>query len=124
MVGAMSSFATGDADNAEAKDSDGAVVLGEEDLAERAEILRNQYRRMTPGDLQLVQHVGTWPAAWEEFGTNWDAAVANRELGTWVVPVEVAREGADTVVLDGNGADLWRGTTDFAKDGTEGVTLT
>lgn len=124
IIGAMLAFATGDADNGESDDADFAVVLGEEDLAERAEILRNKYRRMTPGDLPLVQDVGTWPAAWEEFGTNWDAAAADRELGTWVVPVEVAREDADTVVLDGNGAELWRGTMDFAKDGTEGVTLT
>ena len=121
--GAVLAFAMGDAD--EARDSsDDVVILGEEDLAERAEILRNQYRRMTPGDVPLVQDVGTWPAAWEEFGANWDGTAANRELGTWVVPVEMIREGADTVVLDGNSAELWRGTTDFAKDGTEGVTLT
>ena len=38
------------------------VFLGELDLAERAEIWRNQYRRMTPGGEQLVQDVGAWPA--------------------------------------------------------------
>ncbi len=42
------------------------AVLGEEDLAERAEIWRNRYRRMTPGAEPLVQDIGTWPAAWEE----------------------------------------------------------
>ncbi len=124
LVVVVGAFAAGEADHVEADAVADAVVLGEVDLADRAEILRNQYRRMTPGDVPLVQDVGTWPAAWEEFGTNWDAVAADRELGTWVVPVEVAREDADTVVLDGNGAELWRGTTDFAKDGTEGVTLT
>lgn len=124
MAGLAGAFATGDADNVWPDESDDAVVLGEEDLAERAEIVRNRYRRMTPGDGPLVQDVGTWPAAWEEFGADWERAPADRELGTWVVPMEVTKEGPDTVVLDGIGVELWRGTTDFAKDGTEDVTLT
>ena len=108
------SFAAGDAD--EAGDGPGeAVVLGEEDFAERLEILRNQFRRMTPGDGELVQDAGTWPAAWEEFSPRWDTAPATRDLATWVVPVSSEREGGATVLRDGSGAELWRGTTDFAK---------
>ena len=70
-----------------AEEPDDALVLGEEDLADRAEILRNMYRRITPPDMALVQDVGTWPAVWEEFGAEWDAAAAEREYGAWVVPV-------------------------------------
>ena len=56
------------------------VVLGEEDLAERGEVLRNMYRRITPPDMEtLVQDVGTVPAAWEEFGPQWNDAAATRE---------------------------------------------
>ena len=117
-MGAVASEMDGHADVAD------PVVLGEEDLADRAEILRNQYRRMTPGDAPLAQDVGTWPAAWEEFSPVWDGAAAERDLGTWTVPVEVERDGSDTVLRDGNGVELWRGRTDFSKDGTEGVVLT
>ncbi len=99
------------------------VVLGEEDLAERAEILRNQYRRMTPGAGEMVQEVGTWPAAWEEFGPGWGCAAVERELATWVVPVVARREGRATVLEDGEGAVLWRGATDFAKEEAAGVVL-
>lgn len=119
MAGVVAAFATGTSDEA-----DDAVVLGEEDLAERAEILRNQFRRMTPGDVPLVQDIGTWPAAWEEFSQAWDSAPATRDLATWLVPVEVALDGADTVLLDGNGAELWRGETDFSKEESSSVTLT
>ena len=100
------------------------AILGELDLAERFEILRNQYRRMTPGDAPLVQDVGTWPAAWEEFSPRWDTAPATRDLATWVVPVSSEREGGATVLRDGSGAELWRGTTDFAKDDSANVVLT
>ena len=122
-VGVVAAFAAGEADEAE-DETAGVVVLGEEDLADRAEILRNRYRRMTPGDAPLVQDVGTWPAAWEEFAPVWDGAAAERDLGTWTVPVEAERDGADTVLRDGDGVELWRGQTDFSKDGTEGVVLT
>ena len=117
------SFAAGDAD--EAGDGPGeAVVLGEEDFAERLEILRNQFRRMTPGDGELVQDAGAWPAAWEEFSPRWDTAPATRDLATWVVPIVAERESGATVLRDGNGAELWRGTTDFAKETSTNVTLT
>ncbi|MBR4189880.1 MAG: hypothetical protein IKQ55_07965 [Kiritimatiellae bacterium] len=107
-----------------AEEPDDAVVLGEEDLADRAEILRNMYRRITPPDIPLVQDVGTWPAAWEEFGANWDTAVADREYGAWVVPVEVSQEAGLTVVKDGDGTVLWRGWTDFARPKSADVVLT
>ena len=117
------SFAAGDAD--EAGDGPGeAVVLGEEDFAERLEILRNQFRRMTPGDGELVQDAGAWPAAWEEFSPRWDTAPATRDMATWVVPIVAERESGATVLRDGNGAELWRGTTDFAKETSTNVTLT
>ena len=115
-------FGTGDEPQDEPEDD--GVVLGEEDLAERGEILRNQFRRMTPGDEPLVQDIGTWPAAWEEFGTNWDSAAADREYGAWVVPVELTQENGATVMKDGEGNELWRGTTDFARPESSDVVLT
>lgn len=84
------------------------VVLGEADLADLAEIQRNQFRRMTPGDEPFVQDVGAKPAAWEEFLAAWDDAAAERDLATWVVPVVAAREGVATVLRDGEGVELWR----------------
>jgi len=123
VCGVAAALAMGDADEV-ADETATVVVLGEEDLADRAEILRNRYRRMTPGDAPLVQDVGTWPAAWEEFSPIWDGAAAERDLGTWTVPVEAERDGADTVLRDGAGVELWRGQTDFSKDGTEGGVLT
>lgn len=116
-------FATGDTDEA-GNGLGEAVVLGEEDFAERLEMLRNQYRRMTPGNGELVQDAGTWPVAWEEFSPRWDTAPATRDLATWVVPIVAEREGGATVLRDGNGAELWRGTTDFAKEKSSDVTLT
>ena len=115
-------FGTGDEPLEEPEDD--GVVLGEEDLAERGEILRNQFRRMTPGDEPLVQDIGTWPAAWEEFGTNWDSAAADREYGAWVVPVELTQENGATVMKDGDGNELWRGTTGFARPESADVVLT
>ena len=123
MLGCVAALATGEADTPE-DEPDDAVVLGEEDLADRAEILRNMYRRITPPDMALRQDVGTWPAAWEEFGANWDSAAADREYGAWVVPVEVAQDAGATVVKDGNGAVLWRGWTDFARPESADVVLT
>ncbi len=123
VCGVAATLAMGDADEAADETAD-VVVLGEEDLADRAEILRNRYRRMTPGDAPLVQDVGTWPAAWEDFSPVWDRAAAERDLGTWTVPVAAERDGADTVLRDGDGVELWRGQTVFSKDGTEGVVLT
>ena len=123
VCGVAAALAMGDADEAADETTD-VVVLGEEDLADRAEILRNRYRRMTPGDAPLVQDVGTWPAAWEEFSPIWNGAAADRDLGTWTVPVAAERDGADTVLRDGAGTELWRGQTVFSKDGTEGVVLT
>jgi hypothetical protein len=116
-------FATGGTDEA-ADDTADNVFLGGQDLAERMEIWRNQYRRMTPGDAPLVQDVGTWPAAWEEFSHAWDAAPAERDLATWLVPVVSERTGALTVLRDADGNALWSGATDFAKEGSESVTLT
>ncbi len=108
----------------EAVEDDGAV-LGEVDLAERAEILRNLYRRMTPPEVgTLEQDVGTWPAAWEEFGAGWEGAGAVREYGAWVVPFTVEQEGGATVVRDGSGGEMWRGVTDFAREESAGVALT
>ena len=100
------------------------VVLGEEDLADRAEILRNMYRRITPPDLPLVQDVGTWPAAWEEFGANWVSAALEREYGTWVVPVEVTQNSGATVLKDVIGSVMWQGTTDFSRPESADVVLT
>lgn len=121
--GVAAAFATGGAD----EPSDGAadnVFLGEQDLAERMEIWRNQFRRMTPGDAPLVQVVGTWPAAWEEFSHAWAVAPAERDLATWLVPVTAERSGSLTVLRDANGTVLWSGATDFAKDESASVTLT
>ena len=101
------------------------VMLGEEDLAERGEILRNMYRRITPPDMEtLVQDVGTVPAAWEEFGPQWDDAAATREYGAWVVPVALTQAGGATVMSDADGRVLWRGTNDFARPESSGVVLT
>ena len=101
------------------------VVLGEEDLAERGEILRNMYRRITPPAMEtLVQDVGTVPAAWEEFGPQWDDAAAAREFGAWVVPVALTQVDGATVLSDANGRILWRGTNDFARPESSGVVLT
>lgn len=101
------------------------VVLGEEDLAERGEVLRNMYRRITPPDMEtLVQDVGTVPAAWEEFGPQWNDAAATREYGAWVVPVALTQAGGATVMSDAHGRVLWRGTNDFARPESSGVVLT
>jgi hypothetical protein len=62
VQGVVAAFAMSGADEA-ADDTADSVFLGEQDLAERMEIWRNQYRRMTPGDATLVQDVGTWPTA-------------------------------------------------------------
>lgn len=121
--GVAAAFATGGADEPSDGVSDN-VFLGEQDLAERMEIWRNQFRRMTPGDAPLVQNVGTWPAAWEEFSHAWAVAPAERDLATWLVPVTAERSGALTVLRDANGTVLWSGTTDFAKDESASVTLT
>ena len=123
LAGVVAAFATGDADNEASEETADTVVLGEVDLAERAEILRNQFRRMTPGEGPLVQDVGTWPAAWDEFGHSWDAAPAERDLATWLVPFSVERTGSATIIRDADGAVLWYGQTDFAKDESEAVTL-
>lgn len=119
VVGVVRAFATG-----ESNDTDDVVVLGEVDLAERAEILRNRFRRMTPGGFPLVQDVGAWPAAWEEFGAHWISAPAMRDLATWLVPVSMAQENGCTVLRDADGTELWRGATDFSKDDSATVTLT
>ena len=123
VLGVAIAFATGDADELADNTAD-VVFLGDLDLAERLEIWRNQYRRMTPGDAPLVQDVGTWPAAWEEFSSVWDTAPAERDLATWLVPFSAERVGATTVIRDANGETLWSGATDFAKDSSANVTLT
>ena len=122
-AGAMAAFAAGDADET-ADETAANVFLGELDLAERMEIWRNQFRRMTPGDAPLVQDVGTWPAAWEEFSHAWAVAPAERDLATWLVPVTAERSGALTVLRDADGNALWSGQTDFSKDESTNVTLT
>ena len=118
----VAAFGTGD--DTPVNDTGDIVFLGEVDLAERAEIWRNQYRRMTPGDEPLVQDVGAWPAAWEEFGSHWAVAPATRGLATWLVLFSAERTGNATVIRDANGTVLWSGTTDFAKDESANVTLT
>lgn len=123
IVGMAAAFATGSSDEA-ADETAANVFLGELDLAERMEIWRNQYRRMTPGDEPFVQDVGTWPAAWEEFGNTWDSAPAERNLATWLVPFFVERIGLASIIRDANGTILWNGTTDFAKDESADVMLT
>lgn len=117
-------FGTDNGDTAPADDADDGIVLGEVDLAEQAEIWRNQYRRMTPGNEPLVQDVGELPAAWEEFSSAWDTAPAVRDLATWLVPFSAERVGSVTVLRDSNGTVLWSGTTDFAKPDSADVTLT
>ncbi len=120
----LAAFGTDNGDTAPADDADDGVVLGEVDLAEQAEIWRNQYRRMTPGNEPLVQDVGELPAAWEEFSSAWDTAPAVRDLATWLVPFSAERVGPVTVLRDSDGTVLWSGTTDFAKDESASVTLT
>ena len=44
----------------EAEGIDTGVVLGDVDLAKRAEIARNLFRRITPGNGELVQDAGAW----------------------------------------------------------------
>lgn len=125
IAGVLGAFATGESGDAEPNDSDDdVVVLGEIDMAERAEILRNRFRRMTPGNDPLVQDVGVWPAAWEEFGPAWDIAPATRDLATWLVPVTAERSGTQTILRDANGNTLWSGETDFTKQESASVTLT
>ncbi|MBR6022820.1 MAG: hypothetical protein IK066_10455 [Kiritimatiellae bacterium] len=124
ITGMMAAFAMGDADCAVPDEPTDAVVLGEVDLAERMEIMRNQYRRMTPGKVPLVQDVGSWPAAWEEFGPAWNSSPATRDFATWLVPMATDRDGGETVLRDGHGTELWRGTTDFSKEESANVTLT
>ena len=124
IVGVVAAFGTDTGDNVSEDDTDDALILGEIDLAERAEFLRNRFRRMTPGNDPLVQDVGIWPAAWEEFGLAWDSAPAMRDLATWLVPVTAERSGALTVLRDANGTVLWSGATGFAKEESEDVTLT
>ena len=123
VLGVAIASATGDADEPTDNSAD-VVFLGDLDLAERLEIWRNQYRRMTPGDAPLVQDVGIWPAAWEEFSSVWDTAPAERDLATWLVPFYADRMCTATVLRDANGTALWSGATDFAKDGSANVTLT
>ena len=124
IVSVVCAFATGENEDAEPNDVDDLVILGEIDLAERAEILRNQFRRMTPGNGPLVQDVGIWPVAWEEFGPAWDIAPATRDLATWLVPVTAERSGALTILRDGDGNALWSGMTDFAREESADVTIT
>ncbi len=124
IVLVVGAFGTGTGDNTPAGDADDGVILGEVDLAEQAEIWRNQYRRMTPGDGPLVQDVGELPAAWEEFSSAWDTAPAVRDLATWLVPFSAERVGPVTVLRDSDGTVLWSGTTDFAKPDSADVTLT
>lgn len=125
VLAGAAALATGSGETeSAAEEPEDAVLLGEEDLADRAEILRNMYRRITPPDSPLVQDVGTWPAAWEEFGANWDAAAADREYGAWVVPVEMSQDAGLTVVKDGDGTVLWHGWTDFARPESADVVLT
>ncbi len=125
IVLVLAAFGADNGDTAPADDADDGVVLGEVDLAEQAEIWRNQYRRMTPGgDEPLVQDVGKLPAAWEEFSSAWDTAPAVRDLATWLVPFSAERVGPVTVLRDSDGTVLWSGTTDFAKPDSADVTLT
>ncbi len=106
-------------------EEDWEVVLGEEDLAERGEVLRNMYRRITPPDMKtLVQNVGALPAAWEEFGSQWENATATREYGVWLVPVVLSQAFGETVMSDADGRVFWRGTNDFARPESSGIILT
>jgi hypothetical protein len=113
----------GEADRQD-EELDAGVLLGEEDLAERAEIARNMFRRITPGDEPFVQDVGTWPVAWEAFPSKWGGAATGREYGAWAVPVSVEQGNGATVIRDADDMELWRGTTDFAKEESATVVLT
>ncbi|MBQ6912181.1 MAG: hypothetical protein IJQ35_08510 [Bacteroidales bacterium] len=57
IAGGVGAFATGGDDEPLTDDPEPMVVLGEEDLVEQAEIWRNQFRRITPGEGPLVQDV-------------------------------------------------------------------
>ena len=57
IAGGVGAFATGGDDKPLTDDPEPMVVLGEEDLVEQADIWRNQYRRITPGEGPLVQDV-------------------------------------------------------------------
>ena len=89
-----------------------------EDLAERTEIRRNQFARMTPGEEPCLQEVG-----WQWFeDADFEPAflerlVGVRELGLWTWPLraELDPVSLETVFLNADGAEAGRERTDFAK---------
>ena len=99
------------------------VLLGDSDLAEYGEILRNQFRRITPDDIPLVQDIGTLPAAFDLFSPVWADAPAIRSVTTWLVPFSFALENGFSVLRDANGSILWSGSVDFSRPESSNVTL-
>ena len=99
------------------------VLLGDLDLAEQTEILRNQFRRITPDDVPLVQDIGTLPAAFDLFSPAWDSAPVVRSLATWLVPFSVSLENGLTVARDADGDILWQGPVDFSRPESAAVTI-
>lgn len=89
-----------------------------EDLAERTEILRNQFARMTPGEDAVVQE-----ADWQWFEDAdfapafLERLVGVRELGLWTWPLRAELEpgSLETVFLNADGDEAGRVWTDFAK---------
>ena len=88
------------------------------DLAERVEIQRNQFARMTPGEDEAFQEAG-----WQWFEdadfppTFLERLVGVRELGvlTWPVTAELDPVSLETVFRNAEGEEAGRIWTDFAK---------
>lgn len=89
-----------------------------EDLAERVEIQRNQFARMTPGEEPALQELG-----WQWFeDADFEPAFLERlagvrELGLWTWPLraELDPVSLETVFLNAAGDEAGRVRTDFAK---------
>lgn len=89
-----------------------------EDLAERTEISRNQYARMTPGEGPALQEAGWQWFEDADFPTGFLGRLAGvRELGVWTWPLlaELDPVSMETVFLNAEGEEAGRILTDFAK---------
>lgn len=100
------------------QDFGGRQVYSLEDLAERTEIRRNQFARMTPGEDESFQEAG-----WQWFEdadfppTFLEKLVGVREVGvlTWPLLAELDPVSLETVFLNAAGEEAGRIWTDFAK---------